>query len=146
MWCRTYYNRKPATTEYLIYEADTVYGITLAPGHYPQTITEERYENGRIVQYLHGLLLPSNGDFSCTQINGELFAYDNDGLLSCETRSIHLLPELGETLEALRDFVDLLPQTPLCRRSKYFFHRENGYLVRYTSGNHQYRVFIRRKA
>lgn len=146
LWCRNLHKGMPGQAEYLVYEGNTVYGIALAPDGSLRSISEETYENGRIKAYLFASLLSFGGEFSCSNLDCELYGYDSEGLLTYEMVNTLIPPRQDTVPESMRSFFGNLIPGPLCRRSKYRFRRENGYLVSYTDGEYEYQALAQRKA
>ena len=143
VWCKTYGNKKLAYTEYLIYQDNRIWGIMIAPGGEVRSITEEVYENGRIVSYLYGLFSFPADPVKCYELTSEYYFYDDQGI--CETHW-HRYMQPPEKLPAFLNS-DWLPQCPIYRCVKYRFQRKDGYLSGVTDENGPtYPIKIKRKA
>ena len=105
-----YYTGNRAEMEFLFYEKDYVYGITLSPDKEIVRITEEQYDQNRLTHYAAAYFFQKN----CWQIYRDDYVYDSNGLYCC-THQIYL---------SAKD---------LYQKNIRTFERENGYLTRYTS-------------
>lgn len=85
------HNREQNNTEYLIYEGNTVCGITVDKNGTPSTFTEETYENGRITVFYIAHFYPFSSDFSCMMLKADYFEYDALGLCAVKMYE-HMVP------------------------------------------------------
>lgn len=97
-------------TEYLFYDGNYVYGITLGNEGDIKQISEEKYENKKIIHYKIAHFLQGKGlEISCEKYN-----YDKDGLYCCISHVYYPLPNVY--YQTIR-----------------LFEREDGYLSGYST-------------
>jgi len=85
IWSKRFIRGKHATTEYLIYDEDFVYGITMDNQGNVEVVTEEQYEDGHLVSYREALIC----DF-CERLSREDYVYDSEGLHVCDVHSFYV--------------------------------------------------------
>jgi hypothetical protein len=83
------FDGKLGSSEYLLYEGDTVYGVTLAQFGGIVSVSRERYAQGRIVSYDCAYYAPGLAGIECFQMFCERYHYDDIGLLTWEYYQLH---------------------------------------------------------
>ena len=144
LYCKWFSKKSVVMLEYLVYSENVVYGILLDTDGGISVVTEETYANNKLVQYLHGLCIPSGNSFHCQEIDCEEYEYDAEGLCCCQMHNL-LLPQ-QDPPDFLKNVILPFMRHPIYRGSSYLFERTDGYLSGYTCDQHTYRVRIRRKA
>ena len=141
LWCREYYNGNASYTEHLIYENSHVYAVQ-AEAHSGRLsrFTDEFYEKGQLTKLMFGMF---GIDGECQELLTETYQYDNEGIVACTWHSIVLPPK--SIPDFLEPFASHLPRDPIVRRNHYTFHRENGLVCGYSSGNRYYKIKNPRK-
>ena len=145
LYCKWIRKGKTIYTEYLVYEDDRIFGLTVSCGGDLSYFTEELWSDGKLTDYSNGLFLPKDGEYFCIEISQEHYTYDVQGLSACEmhrfmqTPFIH--PGVPETVLAR------IPQMVYQHIGKFRFQRKNGFLISYTNQQgHAYQVHTKRKA
>ena len=83
LWSRELHNGKTLGMEYLHYQGDAIYGITLDNGGNLQVITEEIMEDGKIVSYTkYGI---ATHEIACEQ-----YMYEDDFVTCCQWHRLHI--------------------------------------------------------
>ena len=131
----TFHRGRISSTEYLFYENQTVIGITIDCNGFLASVSEERYEHGKISYYAIARCYYLESEYKCFDYHQEEFVYDELGLSKCR-------------------FINFTPQSVYLIDEVYDFQRENGYLVAYSpetfdgcpSTSPQYLIKGRRKA
>jgi hypothetical protein len=144
LYCKWLTKGSVVMTEYLEYSENVVHGILLSNDGYISTVTEETYANGKLIQYLYALCRTSDNSFFCQDISCEEYEYDEDGLCSCAMHTLTL--PLQDPPDFLKELILPFMRQPIYRGDFYRFERKDGYLSAYTSGQHTYRINVRRKA
>ncbi len=135
LWCREYFNGNLSYTEYLIHEGNHIYGIKVDSRGIISCLTDEFYEQGRLAKLLLGMFFI---DGKCQELNTETYQYNNDGLVSCLWRSILMPAEYPPDFPV--HLASSIPQAPILKRNFYTFHREDGLVCGYSSGDNYYKI------
>lgn len=113
IWVERYYNGVVAYTEYIAYDNQAIWGITLDSMGRIYTVTKEKYDNGRIQNYLFALVSSYEGLFSCDRLRYEEYVYDDVGLKKSIMHFFHPKGHYEQTI--------------------YDFERASGFLSQYTA-------------
>lgn len=144
LWCTTLRNGAVSFTEYLSYENNRVYGFMFDAYGRLCTLTEEIYENDKIVSYSHCLCLTFDTVVRCASLEREDYFYDAEGLCCCEWYDYHTPSALPTNLpEAI---LSLQLPVPVYRHNQYAFNRRNGYIESYVCNGLTYYPRFRKKA
>ena len=145
LWC-VYGPKHPnARVEYLVYEGNTIYGITFDSCGHPDIITEEVYHDRKLTSYMYGLCVYTKRDICLSELTCEYYDYDEAGLCSFQNHRIAFLPK--NPPDYLKDLIPpICYEAPVYNHSEYLFQRENGYLSSFTTNGHTYPALVQRKA
>lgn len=143
LYCKRFDNTV-VSTEYLDYSPDTVHGMLLDGEGFISVITEETYDQGRLMRFLQCSCMPTDDGFYCHQAYCEEYEYDEEGLRCCKTQN--LLFPLPDTSIFLKSTFPQSTQWPVYCSDEFLFQRADGYLSGYTCGQQTYRISVRRKA
>ena len=143
LYCKRFDNTV-VSTEYLDYSPDTVHGMLLDGEGFISVITEETYDQGRLMRFLQCSYMPTDDGFYCHQAYCEEYEYDEAGLCYCKTQN--LLFPLPDTSIFLKSTFPQSTQWPVYCSDEFLFQRADGYLSGYTCGQQTYRISVRRKA
>ena len=102
------------STEYLFVRDNCRIGITINSNRDLESISEEVFEDQKIVHYSYLNVYPDNSGYFCANLHVETYAYDEYGLSSCKK-------------EEFQPYVNVL------HIYQYEFTRKNGYLSTYTA-------------
>lgn len=143
LWCDSIHNGSVTMTEYLITQDNAVYGITYDRTHAAYIITEEVYQDGKLIQYTHCLCPSLNGSAQCVELRCEKYQYDEEGLYHCTWHKYSNLSDLPSvcTDASLSSYL-----MPTYDRSDYLFKRRDKFLVSYTTNGITYHPRIQRRA
>ena len=101
-------------TEYL-FELDTCrYGVAINEDRELLAVSEEIFQDGKIVQYKYLTVYPDEEGYFCADLHAEKYCYDEQGLCYSEK-------------EYFEPYIDSF------QRRCYYFKRENGYLAGYSA-------------
>ena len=118
LWCTSFDRGSVLSTEYLIYDEAAVYGITFnAFGM--EAITEEVYEDGRLVRYLHGLCTDFDNAVECGQLECELYSYEENRLCGCQWHRLSIPQK--EIPDFMKEFASILPRHPIYQCDSFFY-------------------------
>lgn len=112
IWSKHFINNYRVQTEYFLHTDESIYGFTVDAKGRLEIITEEVYEDNRLVCYRHVLAVSSENGVEPVQMMQEEYTYDNEGLLCCDWYSLH-------------------PGIYLLKHEKVTFTRKDGYLAQY---------------
>ena len=87
LYCKRF-DSTVVSTEYLDYSPDTVHGMLLDGEDFISVITEETYDQGRLMRFLQCSCMPTDDDFYCHQAYCEEYEYDEEGLCYCKTQRL----------------------------------------------------------
>lgn len=145
LYCKWLRKGKPIYTEYLVYEDQCIFGITVSQDGNLAVLTEEILHNGTLTDYSYGLFLPKDGSFFCVEISQEHYTYDAEGLFTCDMHRFMQTPFVHPGIA--EHVLAVIPKAVYQHIGKYQFRRENGHLISYTNQQgHEYQVFMKRKA
>lgn len=116
-----------ASREFLFYEKNRIYGITMDSHGYLQTVTEEVFQEGKRIYYLNGLCTSFDGVIDCRSISCEYYSYDRDVLHSCHWHRLMIPPQSNPDFAKAIGLA--LPLHPIYQHDLYFFERKDGQLV-----------------
>lgn len=111
LWCTSFDEGSIMSTEYLIYDERAVYGITFNKYGDIEAITEEIYEGGKLVRYLHCLCTALNKAVECRKLECEHYSYKENHLCGCEWHRLSL--PLKEIPDFMKEFASILPHLPI---------------------------------
>lgn len=114
LFCETILNGNVVFTEYIIYQCNSIYGITVTSDYTLAKVSEECYHDGKLLHYSFADILPEQEGIVCFNYHKELYTYDSIGLKSCVWKSF-------------------MPYTKTFEEELYVFEREEGFLVSYTA-------------
>lgn len=117
-----YLDGKMVSSEYLLYDENIVYGITIGMSGRIVCISEEHYSNSRIESYLCAYYSPDGENVRCHHMVCENYQYDECGFAYWDHYQIYF--------EWAQAGVDGLIQ-----HKRYRFWREDGWLKAYTRVN-----------
>ena len=143
LYCKRF-DSTVVSTEYLDYSPDTVHGMLLDGEGFISVITEEIYDQGRLMRFLQCSCMPTDDGFYCHQAYCEEYEYDEEGLRCCKTQN--LLFPLPDTSIFLKSTFPQSTQWPVYCSDEFLFQRADGYLSGYTCGQQTNRISVRRKA
>ena len=83
IWSKEYFNSNPVYTELLIYEDSKVYGLTFQSDNTLSIVTEETYENGKLIRYKK-LFLTDAVQSNVIDMTQEEYTYKDDTLVFCD--------------------------------------------------------------
>lgn len=127
LWCNQLCNHEVVSTEYLIYEENAVYAVTVDSSGHLQTVTEEIRENGRLITYSKGLYSTFNGEATCYDFSCEEYTYDKEDIQYCHWH--HFMPSPQNTPSSLKELgLELSPHS-IYRKDLFFFERADGQLI-----------------
>lgn len=109
----SYYQERVAGTEYLCYEENRILGFTVDREGVLSAVSEEVYENSRIVSFALLNCYFDNSQYICFRFHIEQYYYDAEGLQ--KTHFILLSPQSGQLID-----------------ENYQFYRKNGFLTGYS--------------
>ena len=112
IWCKEFSNASLVNIETFIYEGEYRYGFTQNMNHPMFAITQEKFQNGRIVNYLYGHGYHAEEEMVWVEWRQECYHYDEIGLKSC-------------------DVFRVCPTMMDMTHDKLIFNRDNGYLKNY---------------
>ena len=114
-----YFDGKMASAEYLLYEDNTVYGVTVGMSGRLVSISEEQYSEGRLESYLCAYYSGEKYNYYCRQLDCEKYGYDEQGLLDWDYYQIHYEWEA-------------VAPSGFIKHDRYRFVREDGWLKSFT--------------
>ena len=127
LWAKGLDNNTPISTEFLVRENNAVYGITLTAHDDLQSITEEIYEDGRIIRYTKGMNFPFSREPSLYELACETYTYESSQLQCCHWHRLTIPPQ------GTSAFADKLgfdsPTLPVYQHDVFFFAQKDGRLV-----------------
>ena len=140
LWSKHFYNNCHIKSEYLLHMGSSIYGFTIDLRGHLEAITEEVYENNRLVCYRYLLVVSRESAIEPVEMKQENYTYDSEGLLYCDWYRLH-------------------PAIFLLTHERVTFARKDGYLTQYwvdriVGSTHQevveksdiYDVLVERKA
>ena len=110
------------SSEYLIYEDNVIYGVTVGMNGALISVSEEQYLNERIKSYICAFYSGEEYKKRCYQMNYEEYHYDEQGLLDWDYYEIHY------------GWEDIAP-SGFIKHNRYRFVREDGWLKSFTLVN-----------
>lgn len=116
LYTDNYFDGKLGSSEYLLYDGNSVFGITLSGSGRIICVSEERYTEGRLASYDCAYYAPGQTGCECWQMDCERYHYDDIGLLTWEYYRLYFSFEAF----APSGFVD---------HERYRFTREDGLLT-----------------
>lgn len=118
LWCKTLYQDAAPSMEYLAHEKNCVCGISVDWEGRPVNVTEEIFENSRLVRY-------ANVQFVCldkcvpTGLEWEQYIYEGESVSQCRWYRLCIPPaDIPDGLDWLKTFV---PKEPVCLIEHYTF-------------------------
>lgn len=117
---------QPFKTEYLFYEGNVVWGITIGNDGHLAAVACERYDQGRLRHWVLAQCDAAYGEPRCFGYHEEEYRYDDEGIARCH-------------------WIDFTPPNGFPQDEVFTFERQDGYLVAYTSGPHGSRYLIKNK-
>lgn len=127
LWCKQLRNRKVTYTEFLVYEENAVRGITIDNFGNLQTVTEEIWENGRIITYSKGRYTAFISAASCHELDCEEYTYDREDIQCCHWHHFMIPPQ--DTPPFAKELGLELSPHPIYRKDLFFFERTDGQLT-----------------
>lgn len=113
LFSRFFYDGVPVKTEYILFQGDYVYGLTVDPEYGLTDFCEEYYENQQLLRYQYmNMFSVGNGQISSI-LHSEAYFYDVNGLKTCK----------WEEYETFANMLSI---------QFYNFEREDGFLSSYT--------------
>lgn len=119
LWCTSFDGGIILSTEYLIYDQRAVYGITFNTYGDLEAVTEEIYEDGKLVRYLHCLCTAFHEVVECTQLECEHYSYEENRLCGCQWHRLSL--PLKEIPDFMKKFASILPRHPIYQKDSFSF-------------------------
>ena len=118
LWCTSFDRGSVLSIEYLIYDEASVYGITFNTFGI-EAITEEIYEGGRLVRYLHGLCTDCDNAVECRHLECELYSYEDTRLCGCQWHRLSIPQK--DISDFLKEFASMLPRHPIYQKDSFSF-------------------------
>ena len=118
LWCTSFDRGSVLSTEYLIYDECAVYGITFN-AYGIEAITEEVYEDGKLVRYIHCLYTSFDNTVECMQLECEHYSYEENHLCGCQWHRLSIPQK--EIPDFLKEFASVLPRLPVYQKESYTF-------------------------
>lgn len=84
-----YTDNKMISSEYLLYQDCFVYGITIGMSGRLVCVSEEQYQDRRLVSYICAYYSEEGNKAACYQMDCELFRYDDLGLMDWDYYQLH---------------------------------------------------------
>ncbi len=113
-----------ASREYLFYEEDRIYGVTIDSRSGLCCITEELFQEGKLICYSNVLCTSFDGAIQCHSITCERYCYNADGLRNCQLHQLTLPPK--NIPEACQDYGLRISPHPVYQHNRYTFTQEGG--------------------
>lgn len=118
LWCTAFDRGSVLSIEYLIYDGHAVYGITFN-SYGIEAITEEVYEDGKLVRYIHCLCTAVDNAVDCRHLECEHYSYEEDHLCGCEWHRFSIPQK--EIPDFLKEFASMLPRHPIYQKDSFSF-------------------------
>lgn len=115
-----------ATREFLFYEDDCVYGITIRSDGSVEAITEEVYQDGKCISYIHALCTSFGGIIKSHEISSEHYTYEGEKM-HAQWHRLMIPPQ--NTLEFAEAIGLNLPSIPIYQKDQYHFEKKDGRLI-----------------
>ena len=114
------------TREFLFYEENRIYGITVRSDGTLEAITEEIFQNGKCICYTYCLCTSFNGVIRCGDIRSECYTYGADVM---QAQWHRLIIPLQETLEFAKTMGWSVSSCPIYRKDQYLFEKKDGKFI-----------------
>lgn len=118
LWCTSFDKGSVMSTEYLIYDEGAVYGITFNT-YGIEAITEEIYEDGKLVRYLHCLCTAFDNVVECMELECEHYSYEENRLCGCQWHRLSIPPK--EIPDFMKEFAYIIPHLPVYQKDSFSF-------------------------
>ena len=118
LWCTSFDRGSVLSIEYLIYDEASVYGITFNTFGI-EAITEEIYDGGRLVRYIHGLCTDCDNAVECRHLECELYSYEDTRLCGCQWHRLSIPQK--DIPDFLKEFASMLPRHPIYQKDSFSF-------------------------
>ncbi len=115
-----------ATREFLFYEENRIYGITVHSNGTPESITEEIYQDGKCIRYTYCQCASFGGVVSCGDIRSEYYTYETEMM---QAQWHQLIIPLQENLEFAKTMGWKMSSCPIYRKDQYLFAIKDGKFV-----------------
>lgn len=122
LYIDSYIDDRMISSEYLLYQNNIVYGVTVGMNGRLMSVTEEEYAGGKLQSYIWAFYSGEELNLNCNQMDCEKYYYDDKGLLDWDYYQIYFSWEK----EAPSGFI---------KHKRYRFTREEGYLKSFTLVN-----------
>ncbi|MBQ3505016.1 MAG: hypothetical protein IJA75_10005 [Oscillospiraceae bacterium] len=122
LYVDNYIDGKMVSSEYILYQEDNIYGITIGTSGSLICISKEQYTDKRLENYLCAYYSREDGHLCCHQLDYERYDYDEYGLRDWDYYQIYF----GWEKVAPSGFV---------KHNRYRFTRKEGYLSTFTQIN-----------
>lgn len=117
-----YIEGKMISSEYLLYQRNNVYGVTIGQNGRLQRVTEEDYAEGRIQRYFWASYSGEDHCLECNQMDCEKFYYTDEEMLDWDYYQIYFSWEK-------------IAPSGFIKHRRYRFTQERGYLKSYVLVN-----------
>ena len=112
-----------ATREFLFYEENCIYGITVRSDGTLEAITEEVFRDGKCIRYTYCLCTSYDGVIHCGDIRSECYTYEADMI---QAQWHHFTIPLQETLEFAKSMGWSVLSRPIYYKDQYLFEKRDG--------------------
>ena len=112
-----------ATREFLFYEENCIYGITVRSDGTLEAITEEVFQDGKCIRYAYCLCTSYDGVIHCGDIRCECYTYEADMI---QAQWHHFTIPLQETLEFAKSMGWGVLSRPIYYKYQYLFEKRDG--------------------
>lgn len=89
IWVDNYIDNRIVSSEYLLYQSDAIYGITIGMSGRLLSVSEERYANKRIENYICAYYSGEDCEIQCYQVHLERYHYEECGLAGWDYYEIY---------------------------------------------------------
>lgn len=111
LWCKTIDRDATQSVEYLVYEKNCICGITVDREGRPLNVTEEIFENGRVVRYTN-VQFPGLGQCAPTDLDREEYGYEGEGVCQCCWQRLCI--PITDIPDCLKWMKSMVPEEPFC--------------------------------
>ena len=110
VYVKHFWRGSVACIEYLLYQKDCIYGVSIDKNSDIQCVTKEHYQDGSLISYTHALIAPEGKQYSVIRMHAEQYEYGSGGLQTVQ-------------------WYDYTPMMNSLNRKDYHFTNEDGYLT-----------------